>query len=422
MYEKYFSFKHKPFELIPNPDFLFLSNTHKKAATYLDYGIKEKIGFVLLTGEIGSGKTTIVRNLIKNLNGSIVLSRINNTKVSSEELISMINDDFGLPVEGKNKIRMLNELNEFLIEQYSRKSQPILLIDEAQNLSPDLLEEIRLLSNLETDRTKLLQIILVGQPELKKTLMLPELMQLRQRININYHLTPLAIEEIPDYIKHRITVAGNPDSFSIKEDMTNYIYQFSRGIPRLINIVCDFALLTAFTEEKKDVDTDTVREVIKDLESRDYISESLSEKVSMPAGNHEDSALAKAAGNMALRIIELEEKLKVSQGEFAVVVEKVKKLEEQVAGINEISDDSRISALLERYEENLTSRLLLKVSEENRTKEILERISGIERILSMLNEETSGDYADTDTVDSLEVQVKLLKKMLSKVNARLSNL
>jgi putative secretion ATPase (PEP-CTERM system associated) len=397
MYEKYFSFKYKPFELIPNPDFLFLSKTHKKAATYLDYGIKEKIGFVLLTGEIGSGKTTIVRNLIKNLNGSIRLSRINNTKVSSEELISMINEDFGLPVEGKNKIRMLSELNEFLIEQYSGKSQSILLIDEAQNLSSDLLEEIRLLSNLETDRTKLLQIILVGQPELKKTLMLPELMQLRQRININYHLTPLAIEEIPEYIMHRITVAGNPDSFNIQEDMINYIYQFSRGIPRLINIVCDFALLTAYTEEKKGVDSDIVHEVLQDLESRDYLDDSQSDKASMPAWDNKNYDLVKAAGDMALRIIELEEKLKVSQGEFAAIVEKVKKLEEQVAEISETSDDSKINALQER-------------------------ISGLERVLSIISEETSGDYPDTDTENSLEAQVKLLKRMLSKVNTRLSDL
>ena len=265
MYENYFSFKYKPFELVPNPDFLFLSSTHKKAITYLDYGIKEKIGFILLTGEIGSGKTTVIRNIIKNINGSIKLARINNTKVSSEQLIAMINEDFGLNVEGKNKIKLLNAMNEFLIEQYSKKIQPILLIDEAQNLSPDLLEEIRLLSNLETDRAKLLQIILVGQPELRKTILLPELMQLRQRINIHYHITPLTIDETAQYIKHRLTIAGNPDVMKFQGDMLYIIYQFSRGIPRLINILCDFALLTAYVEGKKEVDEEIVREVAKDL-------------------------------------------------------------------------------------------------------------------------------------------------------------
>ena len=170
MYEKHFSFKYKPFELVPNPDFFFLSSTHKKAITYLDYGINEKAGFILMTGEVGSGKTTIIKNLVKDLGSSVKLSRVNNTMVSSEQLISAINEDFGLEIDGKTKTRLLSELNKFLIEQYSRNIQPILLIDEAQNLSVDLLEEIRLLSNLETDRSKLLQIILVGQPELKRRL------------------------------------------------------------------------------------------------------------------------------------------------------------------------------------------------------------------------------------------------------------
>ena len=237
MYEKHFSFKCKPFDLLPNPDFLFQSSTHKKAITYLDYGIKEKIGFILLTGEIGSGKTTIIRNLIKKIDASIRLSRINNTKVSSEQLISMINEDFNLDVAGKNKTTLLSELNDFLIDQYAKKSQPLLLIDEAQNLSPDLLEEIRLLSNLETDRAKLLQIILVGQPEMNKTLMLSEMMQLRQRINISYHINPLTIDETAQYIKHRLTVAGNPDAMKFHGEMLEIIYKFSRGIPRLINIL-----------------------------------------------------------------------------------------------------------------------------------------------------------------------------------------
>ncbi|HDZ61901.1 MAG TPA: AAA family ATPase, partial [Nitrospirae bacterium] len=303
MYEKHFSFKHKPFELVPNPDFLFLSSTHKKALTYLDYGIQEKIGFILLTGEIGSGKTTIIRNLIKNLNASVRLSRINNTKVSSEQLISMINEDFGLEVEGKNKTKLLSDLNEFLIDQYSKKFQPILLIDEAQNLSPDLLEEIRLLSNLETDRAKLLQIMLVGQTELKKTLMLPELMQLRQRININYHITPLTIDETVKYIRHRLTIAGNPDAMRFQGDMPGLIYRFSGGIPRLINILCDFALLTAFTEGEKEINADIIREVAHDLESRDYRNEPQDNTVSLTAKKDESPDLLKEVGNIALRLI-----------------------------------------------------------------------------------------------------------------------
>jgi putative secretion ATPase (PEP-CTERM system associated) len=313
MYENHFSFKHKPFELIPNPDFLFLSHSHKKAVIYLDYGVKERIGFILLTGEVGSGKTTIIRNLIKNLDGSVKLSKINNTKVSSEQLISMINEDFGLDIKGKDKTVLLSELNGFLIDQYAKGFQPILLIDEAQNLTPDLLEEIRLLSNLETDRAKLLQIILVGQPELKETLMHPNLRQLRQRITINYHITPLTREETGEYIKHRLTIAGNTDVINFKEDMLDIIYQFSRGIPRLINILCDFVLLATYVEGDKVVSVDMVREIAKDLEARNYWNESLNESslrqntVSETTQNGKD--LLQTAGEVTLRLAKTDNKI-----------------------------------------------------------------------------------------------------------------
>jgi putative secretion ATPase (PEP-CTERM system associated) len=341
MYEKHFSFKYKPFDLVPNPDFLFPSSTHKKAITYLDYGVKERIGFILLTGEIGSGKTTIIRNFIKDLNGLIKLSRINNTKVSSEQLISMINDDFGLDVKGKSKTKLLSELNEFLIEQYSKKSQPVLLIDEAQNLSADLLEEIRLLSNLETDRSKLLQIILVGQPELKKTLMLPELMQLRQRINISYHINPLTIDETARYIKHRLTIAGNPDAIKLHREILNLIYQFSMGIPRLINILCDLSLLTAYTEGEKEVSTDIVREVVKDLKSRDNWSTSQNTAVSEIFKKGEDSDYLKLAGDIALRIIKLEETVKSNLREIDSLAKKVDRLEEYISKMIGTGEDNK---------------------------------------------------------------------------------
>lgn len=265
MYKEFLNLKTKPFELVPNPDFLFFSRSHKKAITYLDYGIKEKVGFVLLTGEVGSGKTTIVRNLIKKLNGNVTLSKIFNTKVTSEQLISMINEDFGLDVAGKDKITLLRELNDFLIDQYANKNQSILIIDEAQNLTPELLEEVRMLSNLETDRYKLLQIILVGQPELRKTLARPELRQLRQRISISCHILPLTREEVEEYIFHRLEIAGSRDAVTFSDGAFDAIYKFSRGIPRLVNIVCEFLLLAAFVENTKDIGIDLVKEVIGDL-------------------------------------------------------------------------------------------------------------------------------------------------------------
>lgn len=266
MYEKFFQLEKKPFELVPNPEFLFLSKSHKKAIVYLDYGIKEHAGFILITGEVGSGKTTIVRNLLKNLDGSVTLSKVFNTKVTSEQLIAMVNDDFGLDTVHKDKITLLRELTDFLIEQHARQLWPTLIIDEAQNLSGELLEEVRMLSNLETDTSKLLQIILVGQPELRKTLAQPDLRQLRQRISISCHIMPLSRKETEDYIFHRLEVAGNRNAVSFDEGSIDIMYSFSRGIPRLLNIICDFLMLSAFAEETKRMSKELVREVIGEIE------------------------------------------------------------------------------------------------------------------------------------------------------------
>ncbi len=282
MYESFYNLKQKPFELVPSPDFLFLSRSHKKALTYLKYGVTERVGFMLLTGEVGSGKTTLIRNMIRGLDSDIILSKVFNTKVSSEQLISLINEDFGLEVSGKDKVTLLRELNDFLIEQYAKKSNPILVIDEAQNLTPELLEEVRMLSNLETDDAKLLQIILVGQPELKKVLARPELRQLRQRISISCHIQPITRAETEDYIFHRLEVAGNRDAVVFEEGTIDAVYNFSRGIPRLINIVCDFLMLSAFVEETRRISSDLVREVIGELETENRFwqdSDSISSKI-----------------------------------------------------------------------------------------------------------------------------------------------
>ncbi len=302
MYEKFFGLKTKPFELVPNPDFLFLSRSHKKTITYLDYGIKERAGFILLTGEVGSGKTTIVRDLIKRMNGNVTLSKIFNTKVSSEQLISMINEDFGLSVTGKDKTALIRELNDFLIESYATKYQPILIIDEAQNLSAELLEEVRMLSNLETERSKLLQIILVGQPELWKTLAQPGLRQLRQRISVNCQILPLTRKETEEYILYRLEIAGNREAVKFSNEAFDAIYNFSRGIPRLVNILCDFLMLSAFSEKATVIKPDLVNEVVCDLEMENRYW-------------HDETSIPKAPGNEVL----LQE-----------IIQRVDKLEEEV--------------------------------------------------------------------------------------------
>ncbi len=373
MYEKHFSLKYKPFELVPNPDFLYLSGTHKRAIIYLDYGIKEKIGFILLTGEIGSGKTTIIRNFIKNMNGSVKLSKVNNTKVSKELLLSMINEDFGIDVKGKTKDRLLSDLNEFLIEQYARKIQPVLLIDEAQNLTPSMLEEIRLLSNLETNTAKLIQIILVGQPELIKTIMLPELSQLRQRIQIKYHISPMTKGETMQYVKHRLRIAGNADAINVNEDTILHIFNFSKGIPRLINILCDFALLTAFTEKNAQVSTEIIREVADDLESRNYLAVPHGANVPFPESSDADPRNVKTVEAFESRLNQLEER--------------VKELTEKFSAVNKFGDEKKSSLLIEHFEEQLICRTLKKFTEENKINELFERISELEKISVLFDTE-----------------------------------
>jgi len=266
MYEAFFKLRQKPFELIPDPDFIYLSRSHKKALTYLDYGIRERAGFILLTGEVGSGKTTIIRNLLNTRYENVVLAKVFNTRVNSDQLLAMINDDFGLNVSGKDKVSLIRDLNDFLLEQYAAGNHPMLIIDEAQNLASDLLEEIRMLSNLESSHGKLLQIILVGQPELRETLATSELLQLRQRISINCHLKALSLEEMSEYIVHRMTVAGNGEALDFPSETLALIYKYSRGIPRLVNIICDFLMLSAFAEESTVASPEMAREVLGDLE------------------------------------------------------------------------------------------------------------------------------------------------------------
>lgn len=265
MYTSFFGLHEKPFDLLPNPDFLYPSRAHKRALTYLTHGIKERAGFILLTGEVGSGKTTLIRNMIRSQLRDSVLAKVFNTRVDSLQLLMQINSDFGLDTEGRDKAALLRELNDFLIEQYAQRRQAVLIIDEAQNLSAEILEEVRMLSNLETDRDKLLQIILVGQPELRDILARPGLLQLRQRIQINCHLQPLSVNEVREYILFRLEKAGNREALTFADDAVEAIVTYTRGIPRLINILCDYIMIDAFSAQTRTIEGAVVHELAADL-------------------------------------------------------------------------------------------------------------------------------------------------------------
>jgi len=273
MYTEFFGLSAKPFELLPNPKFLYLSKGHRKALSYLQYGVQEHAGFTLLTGEVGSGKTTLLRDVINNVSSDVTLSMVFNTRVDGYQLIAMINEDFGLSTAGKDKVQLLTELNDFLLEESSAQRQPIIIIDEAQNLTAEGLEEIRLLSNLEADSFKMVQIVLVGQPELKQIIAAPSLRQLRQRISISCHLSPLNREDSEEYIYHRLATVGNRNCVTFLEGALDAIFRFSGGVPRLINLLCDFLLLSAFVEETREISVDLVNDAVKELSFDDSATE-----------------------------------------------------------------------------------------------------------------------------------------------------
>lgn len=270
MYEEFYGLKEKPFNLTPDPRFFFLSENHRGAFEHLLYGIKEKEGFILITGEVGAGKTTLCRALLNKLESQGTdTALILNPMFSGQELLQCILGDFGIAGSGTAKKDLLDGLNRFLLNQQAAGRSSVLIIDEAQNLPLPVLEELRILSNLETEKEKLLQIILMGQIELKEKLSLPRLRQLNQRISVRYHLQPLAREEVPRYIQHRLTVAGSTGDLRFAPGALREIYRYSQGIPRLINLACDRALLAGYAEQAREIRRQVVSRGLKSLEGEE---------------------------------------------------------------------------------------------------------------------------------------------------------
>ena len=254
MYNEYFGFKEAPFSIAPDPQFLYMSDRHREALAHLLYGMKTDGGFVLLTGDVGTGKTTVCRCLLGQVPENSEIAFVVNPKLSVVELLATICDELGIayPQGNRSNKLFIDAINRFLLETHSRGGKTVLIIDEAQNLSIDVLEQIRLLTNLETDKKKLLQVIMLGQPELKEKLECPELRQLAQRITARYHLEPLSRNELEGYLGHRLAVAGVERPL-FPAACIGPLYTFSGGVPRLINLLCDRALLGAYVTEQHGV-------------------------------------------------------------------------------------------------------------------------------------------------------------------------
>jgi general secretion pathway protein A len=266
MYRAFYGLKENPFSVTSDPSFLFLSPTHTEALDHLRYGIEQRKGFLAITGEIGSGKTTLCRALINRLDSRTKVAYMLNAILPETQLLDAIVEDFGIVPEKRTKGALIKKLNKFLLEQLSSGNNAVLIIDEAQNMRASSLETIRMLSNLETEKEKLLQIVLVGQPQLKDKLNLPELEQLKQRIAVRFHIRALNRQEVERYIHHRLSIAGSRGDIVFEDQAIQGIFDYSRGIPRTINILVDKALLLGFVDETFTITPGHIRKCLQEIE------------------------------------------------------------------------------------------------------------------------------------------------------------
>lgn len=269
MYDEFYGFREPPFNITPDPRFLFFSDQHREAFNHILFGIRERKGFIQVTGEVGAGKTTVCRAILAELGPTCKTALILNPTMTSTQLFRAVLVELGIKPRRVDKTAYLELLNAYLLEQAAQGNDVVLFIDEAQDLDHELLEQVRLLSNLETDRRKLLQIVLVGQPELREKLDDKSLRQLRQRITVRFHLRPLSRDDTQRYITHRLHVAGAEDgrpSFTPWSIRT--VYRYSRGVPRLINAVCDKALLYGYVNGTQELTARAVRQAIRELEGK----------------------------------------------------------------------------------------------------------------------------------------------------------
>ncbi|MGB7541243.1 MAG: AAA family ATPase [Burkholderiales bacterium] len=270
MYLEHFRLKAQPFQLTPDIGFLFMSEVHGRAKAYMDYTVWNREGFVVITGEIGSGKTTLIQKLLSELDESVVVAKIFQTQLDEVEFLQAVLVEVGLNPFNAKKVELLDMLNSFLIEQYLQRKQIVLVVDDAHNLSMKVLEEIRMLAGLETHKEKILHVILVGQPQLNDTLDHPEMEQLTQRVKLRYHIRALSDQEQGDYIRYRLSIAGAKDRTLFPQDTLPVIYKYTGGIPRLINTLCDTVLTVAYADNVSVITPEVVEAAVKELQWQSY--------------------------------------------------------------------------------------------------------------------------------------------------------
>jgi type II secretory pathway predicted ATPase ExeA len=286
-YLEHFKLSEQPFRLTPDPDFLYWSKQHARAKAYMESTIWLADGFVVITGEIGSGKTTLLQSFLAELDDNIVYAVVSQTQLTPTEFLQAVLTEFGFKPFNQRKVELLDTLNMFLIEQYSNGKKVVLIVDEAQNLSKKVLEEIRMISGIETHKEKVLRIILAGQPELKDTLDSPNLKQLVQRVRLRFHLGPLDARDMHEYIDHRLAVAGRSPNDLFDESCFEILYRYSGGVPRLINTLCDTALLCAFADEKQSLSADDIMAAVTELNWQEHESNTgLYEKLRQVTARH----------------------------------------------------------------------------------------------------------------------------------------
>ncbi len=422
MYTQFYGLKEKPFKLVPDPRFLYLSDSHKSAISHLRYGLDERNGFVVITGEVGSGKTLLLRVLMRDLPRTTQVARVINTNFNAKELLEHILNEFGVETEDYTKPKMISLLSQFLLKAFSEEREILLVIDEAQNLSIDALEELRMVSNLETSSDKLIQIVMVGQPQLRSKLNLADLEQLRQRVTVQYHLPALGKLETFGYVRHRLTVARGEPVELFSEAALEKIYDFSGGIPRLINVVSDAGLRLGFVEEKIIVDEYVMDEVIRELQE---IEEPVEGKVTI---RHETSA------PLDQNIVELNKKFQnlydqmqkiyVHKGEESqLVYERLMNVEKEMLAkesLFNLQERERMIFEKEREIHNKLSEVSNRLDEVNALKENLEdkkldvqeKVKEIDYHLTILREQRGLPQGKSETAANIKASERKFKKKL----------